>query len=327
MTRPVLIAECCQNHNGNREILKRMVHEAAAAGADYAKIQTIRSREVAFRDRFEEGVSENGVQKAIKRPYKPEVERLAKLDLSPEVEAWFVDECRRAGIASMTTIFTRAGVREVEGMGFSAVKVASYDCKSYPLLRDLKKHWSTIIVSTGATFDAEIARAAEELAGADVTFLHCVTLYPTPLSELHLRRMDWLRRFSPKVGFSDHTKPADTGLKASKAAYALGADCIERHYTVLEASESRDGPVSINPAQLKELRAFADRPRPDRMAILQREYPEWTEALGQVKRQLSPAELLNRDYYAGRFASQIGGQTIYNWEDVDIDGIIAGRVS
>jgi sialic acid synthase SpsE len=321
MTRPILIAECCQNHNGSREILKRMIHEAAAAGADYVKIQTIRSREVAARERFETGVIEDGVQKVIKRPYQPEVERLAQLDLSLADEAWFVDECRRAGVASMTTVFTRSGLREIEGMGFTAAKIASYDCKSYPLLRDVRRFFSTIIVSTGATLDDEIARAAEELAGTDVTFLHCVTLYPTPLSELHLRRMDWLRRFSARVGFSDHTKPADTGLKASKAAYALGADCIERHYTVLDPAETRDGPVSITAAQIKELRAFADRPRPERMAVLAREYPEWQESLGQVKRPLSAAEWLNRDYYAGRFAAKVGGQTIYNWEDVDLDAL------
>lgn len=317
MNRPILIAECCQNHNGNKEILKRMIHEAAAAGADYAKIQTIRSREVAFRERFEQGtVDAKGVQTAIKRPYQPEVDRLSKLDLSLEDEAWFVDECRRAGVASMTTVFTRAGAREVKDVGFTAVKIASYDCKSFPLLHDVKRWWKTIVVSTGATYDEEIARAAEILAGTDLTMLHCVTLYPTPLDELHLRRMDWLRRFAPHVGFSDHTKPADTGLAASKIALALGAECIERHYTVLEPAETRDGPVSITPAQVRELRTFADLPRPERMAQVRKDFPAWEKSLGQATRALSPAELLNRDYYAGRFASKVGGRDLYNWEDV-----------
>jgi N,N'-diacetyllegionaminate synthase len=324
MSKPILIAECCQNHNGNREILKRMIHEAANAGADYAKIQAIRSREVAFRERFENGVVDaQGVQRAIKRPYAAEVERLAKLDLSLEDEAWFVDECRRAGVASMTTVFTRTSAREVKDLGFQAVKIASYDCRSFPLLRDARRWWSTIIVSTGASLDSEIARAAEELRGTDFTLLHCVTIYPTPLEELHLRRMDWLRRFSPKVGFSDHTAPGATGLAASKIAFALGAQCIERHFTVLRPDETRDGPVSITPAQLRELRDFADRPRPERMAIVKQERPEWEIALGKAQRPLSPAEWLNRDYYAGRFAAKIGGRDLFNWEDVDVDALLA----
>jgi sialic acid synthase SpsE len=125
------------------------------------------------------------------------------------------------------------------------------------------------------------------------------------------------------VGFSDHTAPGATGLIASKIAFALGAECIERHYTVLRPDETRDGPVSITPAQLRELREFADRPRTERMELVRRERPDWELALGKVQRPLGPAEWLNRDYYAGRFASKIGGRDVFNWEDVDIDALAA----
>ncbi len=327
MSKATLIAECCQNHNGSRETLKRMIHEAAAAGADYVKIQAIRSREVAFRERFENGSkADDGTVRVIQRPYRAEVDRLAKLDLSLDDEAWFVDECARAGVASMTTVFTRAGLREIAGMGYQAVKVASYDCASAPLLRELTAAFSTLVVSTGASFDSEIERAADILigAGSKFTFLHAVTIYPTPMHELHLRRMAWLRRFTPRVGLSDHTAPAKDGLWASKIALGLGARCIERHYTVLGPAETRDGPVSITPAQLADLRAFADLPRPERMARLHAEYPGWEVALGQSERALSHAELLNRDYYAGRFASKVGGRDVFNWEDVDLDAVARG---
>jgi N,N'-diacetyllegionaminate synthase len=321
--RPKLIAECCQNHNGDRATLREMIHRAAESGADYVKIQAIRSREVAFRERFEQGVTDaSGKQVAIKRPYQAEVDRLAKLDLALEDEAWFVEECWRAGVAPMTTVFTRASAREVKELGYEAVKIASYDCRSYPLLRDCKQWWKTMVVSTGASFDGEIERAAAELEGVQVTFLHAVTIYPTPMHELHLRRMQWLRRFSPRVGLSDHTKPAQDGLWASKVALALGAVCVERHYTVLAPDQTRDGPVSINPVQLAELRAFADRPRRERMELVNREYPEWEKTLGSARRALSHAELLNRDYYAGRFAAKIGGREVYNWEDVDFDRML-----
>jgi sialic acid synthase SpsE len=314
---PMLIAECCQNHNGSRETLKRMVHAAAEAGADFAKIQALHSAEITRRERFEEGeVDEDGTVRAIRRPYGDEVARLAGLDLTEDDEAWFVDECRRAGVGSMITAFTRASVPALSEMGYDAIKVASYDCRSVPLLRDLRDSFATVVVSTGATYDEEVARAADALAGTRFSFLHCVTIYPTPLSELHLRRMSWLRRFTPEVGFSDHTAPGVDGLRASKVALALGADVVERHFTVLEPSETRDGPVSVDPAMLAELRRFADLPRPERMAEVQAEYPEWEETLGQAQRDLSAAELLNRDYYAGRVASKVDGRDVYNWEDV-----------
>ena len=295
-----------------------MIHTAAENGADYVKIQAIRSRELSHRERFDEGLTENGEVKVIKRPYQPEVERLSKLDLSLDVEHWFVEECWKAGVAPLTTAFTRTAAREIKDLGYEAIKVASYDCASYPLLTDLKQHWNTLFVSTGATYDEEIEKAAAILQGTNYTFLHCVTMYPTPMEELHLRRMSYLRRFTSKVGYSDHSKIADTDLWASKIALALGADCVERHFTILEPTETKDGPVSINPKQLKELREFADLDRHERMERIQKQYPAWQKSLGKSNRQLSSAELLNRDDYRGRFANMIDGKVVYNWEESDI---------
>ena len=314
--KPVIIAEACQNHNGRRETLKRMIHAAAENGADFVKIQSIRAREVTFRDRFEEGVvGEDGKTRAIKRPYTDEMERMKQLELSVDDEAWFVDECLRAGVRSMTTVFSRSVAREVKDLGFEAVKIASYDCASFPLLRDVRKYWSLVVVSTGATYDGEIERAAEQLKDGPFVFLHCVTIYPTPVHEFNLKQMNWLRRFTPQVGLSDHSRVDTDGIWASKIALALGAEWIERHFTILGSDETKDGPVSITPAHLKDLRDFADRPRLERLDILRREYPDWEKALGRISRPLSQAELLNRDYYRGRFASKIGERVVYNWED------------
>ena len=73
-----LIAELCQNHNGEISILEEMVAAAAESGADYAKIQSIDSEELSFRERFEGGLKEGGKTKVIKRPFKNEYERLKK---------------------------------------------------------------------------------------------------------------------------------------------------------------------------------------------------------------------------------------------------------
>jgi len=305
-----------------------MVHAATEAGADFVKIQALRSWELTRRERFEDGVvGDDGDVRTIQRPYQPEFDRLSGLDLSHDDEAWFVEECLRAGVKSMTTVFTRSGARDLVDLGFDAVKVASYDCASVPLLRDLADRWSTLFVSTGATYDEEIERAAAAMEGTWFAFLHCVTIYPTPLDQLHLRRMQWLRRFTPVVGWSDHTAPAVDGLTATKLALALGADVVERHFTVLAPSETRDGPVSIDAAQLAEVRAFADLPRPERMAAVTAEVPGWEVALGLTHRDLSPAELRNRDYYRGRVATKVSGTDVYNWEDVDLDAFTQAGTS
>jgi N,N'-diacetyllegionaminate synthase len=314
--KPIIIAECCQNHNGDREILKRQIRAAAENGADYVKIQAIRSSELTHRVRFDEGLFDAfGNVRAIKRPFSSEFERLRKLDLTSEDERFFVEECWRSGIAPMTTAFTITAAREVKDMGYEAIKIASYDCASYSLLREVKKYWSNIFVSTGATYDDEIQKAVSELRDVNLCLLHCVTIYPTPMENLHLRRLGYLRRFSSNVGYSDHTHVEKTDLWASKIALALGANCIERHFTVLDKDETKDGPVSIKPHQLKELCEFAKLSRYEMMSIIKDEYPNWEITLGSAQRELTTEENLNRDYYRGRFASLVAGNHIYNWEE------------
>ena len=89
-----IIAELCQNHNGDIKILQEMVHAAAESGADFAKIQSIDSTELTHRSRFDEGLVEGGKIKVIKRPFKAELERLSKLDLSEKQHQLFIEYCK-----------------------------------------------------------------------------------------------------------------------------------------------------------------------------------------------------------------------------------------
>jgi len=290
-----------------------MIHEASNNGADFAKIQSLRSSDLVFRERFEEGeVNSDGSIKTIKRPFLAEQERLKKLDLSDEQETWFVDECKRAGIKSMITVFTRYSADRIASAGFDSVKIASYDCKSTSLLVEVAGRFDQILVSTGATFDHEVQSAAKLFRPGQASFLHCVTIYPTPLDQLHLNRMLWLKSFSKMVGFSDHTSPQDTGLKASMLAIYLGANYVERHFTVLNLNETRDGPVSITPAELRKLKKFTQIETENQKSQLIVEWPDWQAGLGQTNRELSDTEKLNRDYYSGRVATWVGDRQIPN---------------
>jgi len=313
----IVIAEFCQNHNGDKKLLQEMVWAAAEAGADYAKIQTMFADDLTYRERFEKGIVEDGVVKTIKRPYRPEYERLSRLDFTCEEYGWFIKECNKAGIKPLTTVFSRARVSEVAKYGWWEAKIASYDCASYPLLHELKSHFRHLFVSTGATYDYEIEQAAQVLSGVSFTFLHCVTIYPTPLDQLHLARMEYLCQFTPSVGFSDHTLVARDGIQATAVALHLGADVVERHFTILAADQTKDGPVSINPEQLKTICELAHGTAEERASYVAEHIGDYSQMIGQKQRELSPTELLNRDYYRGRIAShRLDGSIVYNWEDV-----------
>ena len=314
-----LVAELCQNHLGDRGLLGDLVWAAAENGADYVKIQALYSADLTFRSRFETGLlGSRGEELAIRRPFVDEVERIRGLDLSPADEEFFVDACLSAGVRPMVTVFTRGSIPRLSQLPFAAAKIASYDCASYPLLREVSEVWETIFVSTGGMFRREIERAAAQLRSSRLTLLHCLTLYPTPLEQVNLARLNWLRPLTGWVGFSDHTEVSRDGLLASKAALTLGADVIERHFTVLPATGTKDGPVSITPGKLRELREFADLSLFERRAHLDAEHSDWAALAGRQDVEPSPEELLNRDYYQGRVASQIAGRAVNNWEDIDL---------
>ena len=318
-----LIAEFCQNHNGDMDVLARMVEAAAKAGASHGKMQTIFANTITYRAQFEEGLIVDGVTKSIKRPYISEYDRLKDLEVSQENTLKFVDLCNQNGLIPMTTCFARSNVGDIAQAGFKTIKIASYDCASFPMVRELAALFDEIVVSTGATYDDEVMHTASILKDKPFAFLHCVTLYPTPLDQMHLLRMDWLRTMTSKVGFSDHSLVARDGLVAAKAAMALGADIIERHFTILGPTESRDGPVSITPEHMVELVSFAALSPQERLQRMDFEHPGWKVMCGQQRRQLSDQELVNRDYYRGRFASprreSVGGtRMIYNWEETPI---------
>ena len=120
------------------------------------------------------------------------------------------------------------------------------------------------------------------------------------------------------VGWSDHTLVARDGIKAAKVALMLGADYVERHFTILSADKTKDGPISITPMLLRELADFAKLPNQEQMAMIQKEIPEWEIMLGHAQREMTHTEMLNRDYYRGRFASLVNNVWIYNWDETQI---------
>ena len=132
-----LILEICQNHNGSSKLLKEMVHAASETGAKYVKIQDINSKELTKRLRFESGKIKNRKLLVIKRPYMSELNRLKKLDMKREFISNFVDYSIKYGLIPMVTPFTYNSFNRLKNQKVKAIKIASYDCSSFQLIRDI----------------------------------------------------------------------------------------------------------------------------------------------------------------------------------------------
>ena len=164
MRKVNLIAELCQNHFGDMSIVEEMIHAAKENGADYVKIQSMRSKDLNYRERFEKGLIEGNFVKCKKRPFKIEFNRLKNLDLTSDEHFKFLELCKKFKIKPMTTIFTRNRVNLIKKMNLEYLKLSSFDCSSIPLIQDVAKRvQSKLIISTGGAYDKEIINTANFL--------------------------------------------------------------------------------------------------------------------------------------------------------------------
>ena len=313
-----VIAEFCQNHNGDYEILKEMIWAAAESGATHGKIQSMFADDLSFRERFEEGnADDKGQIITIKRPYKDEYNRLKGLEINYKQHEDFIKECEKASIIPMTTLFNLDRINDIYNLGFKVIKVASYDCGSFPLITSLANKFNEIIVSTGATYDHEIKETINILNQTDINYslLHCVTIYPTKLEHFHLGRLEVLNNLCNNIGFSDHSLVSRDGILGTLAAIYMGASIIERHFTILDEHETKDGPVSIGKEHIKEIINFTKLDKDDQLIYINEKGIDLNILKGNKDRELSSEELLNRDYYRGRFINKYRDSTVYNWEE------------
>ena len=310
-----IIAEFCQNHNGDVDILNRMILEAKESGASHAKIQGLYSSELTKRPEFE---PENQKEGSLLRPYQAEFDRLAKLDLTLETESNFVEACKQAGIIPMTTVFTHLGLERALTAGFKNFKIASYDCASRALISRILPHADELVISTGATAWSEIELTSklvsnEKKPHTKIAFLHARTIYPTPLDKMNISRMLFLRYLGWETGLSDHSRPEVDGLISSKLAIHLGASYVERHFTVLARTETRDGPVSITPRELQELNEFSQKDPQTRYLELSAIKNLASITFGESELEIDATEAINAKYYRGRVASWHDSKQIYSW--------------
>lgn len=309
------IAELCQNHQGDIEVLENMVRLAAENGATHVKIQSIFTDDLVFRPEHE---SNSNSPLYMRRPFSNELTRLKSLELSLDDHKRFIDICISYNVIPLTTVFSQNSLRKVSSISWpsSVVKIASYDCASLPLILQASEVFDQLIISTGATYDVEVAYTAKELSSRniDFTFLHCVTSYPQQIQDARLLRINWLKQFTSSVGFSDHS-PCSNPLMLSMCAIYLGARYVERHFTILDASATKDGPVSIQPHELKILTDFSRKSASDQLTALHSMFNE--SLLNQVF-TYEPGmstfnEVINRQYYRGRFGSIDNENVSNNW--------------
>ena len=177
---------------------------------------------------------------------------LSKLLLSYDDFTELADYCREVGIMFLSTPFDIDSIRFLDPMQ-DIWKVPSGEITNYPYLVEIAKTGKKVIISTGMCEMPEIEAALDVLKSngtSDITVLHCTTEYPAPFDEVNLNVMSTLKKeFGFPVGYSDHTK----GIEVPIAAVALGAEVIEKHFTLDRNMEGPDHKASLEPSELKAM--------------------------------------------------------------------------
>lgn len=245
-----VIAEAGVNHKGSLSAARRMIDEAARAGADAIKFQTYKAEKLVTRTAplFWDDPEAGGTQYAV----------FKRSDAFDEGDyRTLYEHAQHVGITWLSTAFDLDAVRFLDALGMEAFKVASADLTNYPLLMAMAETGKPVILSTGASEMVEIYAAVEFLhrhGCKDLILLYSVLSYPTADEDANLRRIPALQDAFPEipVGYSDHTLPDDC-VVISTMAVAMGAYMVEKHFTLDRSLPGDDHYMSVDPDQLATL--------------------------------------------------------------------------
>jgi N-acetylneuraminate synthase len=227
------------NHDGDLERAVALTEAAAQAGADAVKFQLHDASAETTRD-------------APPPPYfqdEPRWEYFERTAFTDAQWAELKDACRERRIEFLCSVFSLEALERLERLGVARHKIGSGEVTNLALVRAAGETGKQILLSSGMSSWAELD-AAVEAAGANVVMLQCTSAYPTPPEHVGLNVLTELReRYGKPVGFSDHTR----GTAAALAAVTLGAEVVEKHFTLSRGDYGPDAAMGLEP---DEMRAF-----------------------------------------------------------------------
>lgn len=246
----MIIAEAGVNHNGSMELARQLIDKAVDADVDYIKFQTFKAETLVNRSARQADYQTKNLGKE-----ESQLEMLKKLELSFPEFITLDEYCRERDIRFLSTPFDHESIDFLASLGMDYMKVPSGEITNLPYLRHIARSGIPVIMSTGMCTlgmieDALNVLYRNGLSTDDITLLHCNTEYPTPMVDVNLRAMETLRSaFGTKVGYSDHTK----GIEIPIAAVAMGANVIEKHFTLDRTLPGPDHVASLDPTELNAM--------------------------------------------------------------------------
>ncbi|MGH8579269.1 MAG: N-acetylneuraminate synthase family protein [Gammaproteobacteria bacterium] len=239
-----IVAEAALAHEGSLGSAHAFVDVAADAGVDAIKFQThIANRESSQRERFRVPASSQD---------RTRFDYWLRTAFTEEQWLELRQHAQARRLVFYSSVFSIAAVDLLERIGVLLWKIPSGEVTNQPLLERIADTKLPVALSTGLGYAKEIDEAVQLFVGRDIhiAVMQATTEYPCPPEHLGLNLLGFFRqRYRCPVGLSDHSGTVYAGI----AAAALGADIIETHIAFSREAFGPDIPVSLTPAELREL--------------------------------------------------------------------------
>ena len=235
---------------------KLMIEEAAKAGIHAAKFQTYKAETLAAKESpYYWDITEE--------PTRSQYELFKKFDSFGYGEYKELKQhCDKCGIEFLSTAFDIESADYLDEL-MNVYKISSSDLSNIPFIEYQARKGKPFLLSVGASNEDEIERAVAAIrknSDAPITLLHCVLEYPTPLEDANLLKIKTLREKFPDVfiGYSDHTKPT-AECDVVKTAYNLGAQLVEKHFTLDKTLKGNDHYHAMDPDDARAILGAIER--------------------------------------------------------------------
>ena len=236
-----IIAEAGSNHDGRLEQARRLIDVAAEAGADAVKFQLFRARTLYARN-----AGRSDYLKLDRSIY----DIIADMEMPYEWLPALAEHAAAASIDFMASVFDEESVDRLDSL-VSSFKIASYEMTHLPLVRHVAARKKPLVVSTGTAELDEVRETVAAIGATPFALMQCTAAYPAPLDALNLRAIVTLKAtFGVPVGLSDHSRDP---LLAPVAAIALGANLLEKHFTLSNRLPGPDHAFAVEPRELTAL--------------------------------------------------------------------------
>jgi N,N'-diacetyllegionaminate synthase len=245
-----IIAEAGVNHDGDINKAKKLIDAAVDAGVDAVKFQTFQAKATVSKN-----AAKASYQKEATGFTESQFEMIRRLELCKEDHKTLIAYCKQKNIQFLSSAFDLESIKLLDELGLDTFKIPSGEIVNLPYLEAIGKLNKKVIMSTGMADLGEIEDALNVLieSGTDkgnITVLHVNTEYPTPMRDVNLMAMNTIRdAFQINAGYSDHT----LGIEIPIAAVALGAQVIEKHFTLDKNAQGPDHRASLEPEELKAM--------------------------------------------------------------------------